>query len=230
MPMTRSYGPPCCSATRRSAAQLGASRMAPLRLPSSSPETGVPRPQPASGSRRRSALLSPKRNRSRFTLDARDGGPHHTVVHLTWRATVSHCCDNDNRSKRYRSHPSVCDAKSEQGRAPMNMELSRRHFLKMAGVGAAGTSLGPSGSPAWRRPRPRPSGPTNSPTPRKPATPAPIARWRAASSCIRRATCGRVRRAEITHIEGDIDHPTNRGTLCPKGAALKDFVTRRDAA
>jgi len=31
-------------------------------------------------------------------------------------------------------------------------------------------------------------------------------------------------RADITHIEGDADHPTNRGTLCPKGAALKDFV------
>lgn len=30
--------------------------------------------------------------------------------------------------------------------------------------------------------------------------------------------------AAITHIEGDADHPTNRGTLCPKGAALKDFV------
>jgi formate dehydrogenase major subunit len=30
--------------------------------------------------------------------------------------------------------------------------------------------------------------------------------------------------AEITHIEGDADHPTNRGTLCPKGAALLDFV------
>jgi formate dehydrogenase major subunit len=31
-------------------------------------------------------------------------------------------------------------------------------------------------------------------------------------------------RAEIVHIEGDTDHPTNRGTLCPKGAALLDFV------
>jgi formate dehydrogenase major subunit len=31
-------------------------------------------------------------------------------------------------------------------------------------------------------------------------------------------------KAEITHIEGDTDHPTNRGTLCPKGAALLDFV------
>jgi formate dehydrogenase major subunit len=30
--------------------------------------------------------------------------------------------------------------------------------------------------------------------------------------------------AEIIHIEGDPDHPVNRGTLCPKGAALMDFV------
>jgi formate dehydrogenase major subunit len=28
----------------------------------------------------------------------------------------------------------------------------------------------------------------------------------------------------IMHIEGDPDHPTNRGTLCPKGAALLEFV------
>lgn len=28
----------------------------------------------------------------------------------------------------------------------------------------------------------------------------------------------------VMHIEGDPDHPVNRGTLCPKGAALLDFV------
>ena len=31
-------------------------------------------------------------------------------------------------------------------------------------------------------------------------------------------------KAELIHIEGDADHPTNRGTLCPKGAALKSYV------
>ena len=31
-------------------------------------------------------------------------------------------------------------------------------------------------------------------------------------------------RAEIIHIEGDPDHPVNRGTLCPKGAGLRDMV------
>ena len=30
--------------------------------------------------------------------------------------------------------------------------------------------------------------------------------------------------ADVLHIEGDPDHPVNRGTLCPKGAVLLDFV------
>jgi len=30
--------------------------------------------------------------------------------------------------------------------------------------------------------------------------------------------------SDIFHIEGDPDHPVNRGTLCPKGAALVDFI------
>ena len=30
--------------------------------------------------------------------------------------------------------------------------------------------------------------------------------------------------SDILHIEGDADHPVNRGTLCPKGAGLLDFV------
>jgi formate dehydrogenase major subunit len=33
-------------------------------------------------------------------------------------------------------------------------------------------------------------------------------------------------RASIFHIEGDPDHPVNRGTLCPKGASLIDFIHR----
>ena len=31
-------------------------------------------------------------------------------------------------------------------------------------------------------------------------------------------------KASIVHIEGDADHPVNRGTLCPKGAGLIDFI------
>jgi formate dehydrogenase major subunit len=31
-------------------------------------------------------------------------------------------------------------------------------------------------------------------------------------------------KSTIIHIDGDADHPVNRGTLCPKGAALLDLV------
>jgi formate dehydrogenase major subunit len=31
-------------------------------------------------------------------------------------------------------------------------------------------------------------------------------------------------KSRIIHIEGDADHPVNRGTLCPKGAGLLDMV------
>jgi formate dehydrogenase major subunit len=31
-------------------------------------------------------------------------------------------------------------------------------------------------------------------------------------------------RTAIIHVEGDPDHPVNRGTLCPKGSALLDFI------
>jgi formate dehydrogenase major subunit len=30
--------------------------------------------------------------------------------------------------------------------------------------------------------------------------------------------------SNLFHIEGDPDHPVNRGTLCPKGAGLIDFI------
>jgi formate dehydrogenase major subunit len=33
--------------------------------------------------------------------------------------------------------------------------------------------------------------------------------------------------ASVVHIEGDPDHPINRGTLCPKGITLKEDITHR---
>jgi formate dehydrogenase major subunit len=31
-------------------------------------------------------------------------------------------------------------------------------------------------------------------------------------------------KAHVVHVEGDPDHPINRGTLCPKGASLKHYI------
>jgi formate dehydrogenase major subunit len=106
----------------------------------------------------------------------------------------------------------------------MNMELSRRSFLKFAGAGVAATSLGALGFGEAEA-----------------AEIAHVRPFKLATTTETRNTCpycsvacgiiiyskGDVRRgetAEVVHIEGDADHPTNRGTLCPKGAALKDFV------
>lgn len=106
----------------------------------------------------------------------------------------------------------------------MNVDLSRRGFLKLAGAGVVATSLGSMGFGE--------------------AEAAEVAHVRAnklIATTETRNTCpycsvacgiimyskGDLRNgetAELIHIEGDADHPTNRGTLCPKGAALKDFV------
>jgi formate dehydrogenase major subunit len=106
----------------------------------------------------------------------------------------------------------------------VNMELSRRQFVIGASAGVAGTTLGALGF-----------GEIES------AYAASIRPFKLASLTETRNTCtycsvacgiimyskgnlAKGEKAEIVHIEGDADHPTNRGTLCPKGAALLDFV------
>lgn len=106
----------------------------------------------------------------------------------------------------------------------MNIELSRRTLLKGAGVGLAGTALGAFGFGGIEA-----------------AHAEAIRAFKLTGTTETRNTCpycsvacgvimyskGDLTKGEaatITHIEGDADHPTNRGTLCPKGAALLDFV------
>lgn len=106
----------------------------------------------------------------------------------------------------------------------MNMELSRRQFLGVAGAGIAGTALGAFGFGEIEA-----------------AHAAAIRPFKLVSTTETRNTCPycsvacgiimyskgdlkKGEKAEIIHIEGDTDHPTNRGTLCPKGAALLNFV------
>ena len=106
----------------------------------------------------------------------------------------------------------------------MNMELSRRQFLAGAGAGIAGTTLGALGFGDVET-----------------AYAAAIRPFKLAGTTETRNICtycavgcgiimyskgalSKGEKAEIVHIEGDVDHPTNRGTLCPKGAALLDFV------
>ncbi len=106
----------------------------------------------------------------------------------------------------------------------MNIDLTRRSFLKLTGAGVAATSLGAMGFGQAEA-----------------ATAAHVRGFKLATTTETRnictycsVACGIImyskgdlaagEKADLIHIEGDADHPTNRGTLCPKGAALKDYV------
>ena len=106
----------------------------------------------------------------------------------------------------------------------MNVEVSRRSFLKGAGTGLAGTTLGAFGFAdveAAFAEAIRPYKLANSTETRNICTYCAVACGIIAYS---KGDLMKGEKAEIIHIEGDVDHPTNRGTLCPKGAALLDFV------
>jgi formate dehydrogenase major subunit len=102
------------------------------------------------------------------------------------------------------------------------MNLSRRQFLKLTTSGIGATSLGVLGF--------APDGVL-----------ADVRNFKLASTTQTRNTCpycsvscgvimyglgdrAKNSRLRLIHVEGDPDHPVNRGTLCPKGAALLDFV------
>ena len=102
------------------------------------------------------------------------------------------------------------------------MDMNRRHFFRVTGAGLAASSLALLGF---------------SPT----AALAEARQFKLARTTETRNTCpycsvgcgiilyslgdkAKNVTAEILHIEGDPDHPVNRGTLCPKGAGLLDFV------
>jgi len=104
------------------------------------------------------------------------------------------------------------------------MDLSRRQFIKLTGGGLAASSLGALGFGALG-----------------PALAASIRPFKLEHAAETRNTCtycsvacgiliyslgdrAKNARSDIIHIEGDPDHPVNRGTLCPKGAALLDIV------
>lgn len=102
-------------------------------------------------------------------------------------------------------------------------EISRRQVLKGTGASVAGSAMGALGFGEIEE-----------------AYAGTIRPYKLASMTETRNTCpycsvgcGIIMYSEpsktdgkrkILHIEGDPDHPTNKGTLCPKGAALLDFV------
>jgi len=102
------------------------------------------------------------------------------------------------------------------------MQFSRRQFMKVTGSSLAGSSLALMGfSPATAL--------------------AEVRQYKLSATTVTRQTCtycsvgcgilmyslgdgSKNAKPSVIHVEGDPDHPVNRGTLCPKGASLLDIV------
>lgn len=106
----------------------------------------------------------------------------------------------------------------------MTIDLSRRGFLALAGTGVATTTLGAMGfgaAEAAEAAHVRPFKLVATTETRNICTYCSVA---CGIIMYSKGDLAAGETAELLHIEGDADHPTNRGTLCPKGAALKDYV------
>jgi formate dehydrogenase major subunit len=114
--------------------------------------------------------------------------------------------------------PAACSAFAAEER--LTMETSRRDFLKVAAIGGtAATVFGFDLAPAY----------------------AQMRELKIARATETRSTCpycsvscgviiytigdkAKNVTPQVIHVEGDPDHPINRGTLCPKGASLEQDI------
>ncbi len=106
----------------------------------------------------------------------------------------------------------------------MAVQLSRRGFIKLTGAGLAASSLGALGfgfAGDALAASVRPFKLEHAAETRNTCTYCSVACGILIYSLGDRAKNAR---SNIIHIEGDPDHPVNRGTLCPKGSALLDIV------
>lgn len=102
------------------------------------------------------------------------------------------------------------------------MNMNRRHFFRVSGAGLTASSLVALGF---------------SPT----AALAQTRSFKLARTTETRSTCpycsvscglviytlgdkAKNVKSTVVHVEGDPDHPVNRGTLCPKGAGVMDMI------
>jgi formate dehydrogenase major subunit len=106
----------------------------------------------------------------------------------------------------------------------MNMELSRRSFMVGAGAGLAGTTIGAFGFgeiEAAHALSIRPFRLAQTKETRSSCPYCAVCCGMMIYSAESKAEKGKM---EVTHIEGDVDNPVNRGTLCPKGAGALGYI------
>jgi formate dehydrogenase major subunit len=106
----------------------------------------------------------------------------------------------------------------------MNVEVSRRHFMKLTGAGVTATAVGAFGFGDAEQALAQSIRPYKLEKLTETRSTCPYCSVGCGVIMYSQGDIKKGEKAEVKHIEGDPDHPTNKGTLCPKGAALLDFV------
>lgn len=106
----------------------------------------------------------------------------------------------------------------------MNVEVSRRNFMRLAGAGAAGTAITAFGFGEAEAQLATHVKPFRLAQTREARTICPYCAVSCGMMVFAAQNKANQNRFEVTHIEGDSDHPVNRGTLCPKGAGAIDYI------
>lgn len=109
----------------------------------------------------------------------------------------------------------------------MNVQVSRRQFLQRTGAGVAGSALGAFGFGGAEFALAQAARPFKLAKATETRNTCPYCSVSCGMIMYSRGDVAKGEQAKVIHVEGDADNPVNRGTLCPKGSGVLDFINSK---
>lgn len=109
----------------------------------------------------------------------------------------------------------------------MNVQVTRRGFLRGAGGALAGTAIGAMGFGGAEQAFAATARAFKLEAATETRNTCPYCSVSCGMLIYSRGDVAKGEKAEIFHVEGDADNPVNRGTLCPKGSGVLDMIKSR---
>ncbi len=109
----------------------------------------------------------------------------------------------------------------------MNIQVSRRQFLRGTGAGVAGSALGAFGFGGVEVALAQSARPFKLVKATETRNTCPYCSVSCGMIMYSRGDVSKGEQAKVFHVEGDADNPVNRGTLCPKGSGVLDFINSK---
>lgn len=108
----------------------------------------------------------------------------------------------------------------------MNVQFSRRQFLKGTGAGVAGSAVGAFGFGDAEVALAQAARPYKLAKATETRNTCPYCSVSCGMLLYSKADVA-TGKQKVFHVEGDADNPVNRGTLCPKGSGVLDFINSK---